>query len=91
VARLYAGILGLLAFLTSLIRGIVHGSGAESTLGSACLCMALFAVVGVALGGVARWIVEDSVNSRLAAELAAREGGRKTPGATPAAAEKAGA
>jgi hypothetical protein len=91
VARLYAGILGLLAFLTNLIRGMVHGYGAESTLWSACLSMALFAVVGVVLGGLARWIVEDSVNSRLAAELAAQAGGRNTPGKTPAAAEKTGA
>ncbi len=90
MARLYAGILGLLAFLTNLIRGMVHGYGAESTLWSACLGMALFAVVGVILGGIARWIVEDSVNSRIAAELAAQEGGRTTAGKTPAAAEKAG-
>jgi hypothetical protein len=90
VARLYGGVLGLLAFLTSLIRGMVHGYGAESTLWSACLGMALFAVVGVVLGGIARWIVEDSVNSRLTAELAAQEGGRTKPGTVPAAAEKAG-
>ena len=91
MARLYAGILGLLAFLPNLIRGMVHGYGAESTLWSACLSMALFAVVGVVLGGLARWIVEDSVNSRVAAELAAREGGRSVPGTAPAAAEKTGA
>lgn len=90
MARLYAGILGLLAFLTSLIRGMVHSYGVESTLWSACLGMALFAVVGVVLGGIARWIVEDSVNSRLTAELAAQEGGRSKPGIVPAAAEKAG-
>jgi fluoride ion exporter CrcB/FEX len=41
--------------------------------------MALFAMVGAVIGGLARWIVEDAVNSRLAAELAAREGGQTPP------------
>ena len=79
MARLYAGVLGLLAFLTSIIRGMAHGCGAESALWTACLGMALFAMVGAVIGGLARWIVEDAVNSRLAAELAAREGGQTPP------------
>jgi hypothetical protein len=51
--------------------------------------MALFAVVGLLLGGLARWIVEDSVNSRLSAELAAPKGVQNMPGMVPAG-DKAG-
>jgi len=74
VARTYAGILGLLAFLTSLARGVYHAQGPESLVGQACVHLAVFVVVGWAIGGCARWIVEDAVRQRLEVEIAAQEG-----------------
>jgi hypothetical protein len=79
VARLYAGILGLLAFVTTLVRGMLHGGGPESVLWSAWCNLLLFTVVGCLVGGIARWIVEDAVHSRYAVANIARPMA-KTPG-----------
>lgn len=67
MGRHYAGILGLLAFLTVVMRGLVHGAGAESTLLAAAIHLFLFAFVGYLVGQLAGWIVLDSVRAKLAA------------------------
>jgi hypothetical protein len=67
VGRHYAGILGLLAFLTIVVRGLVRGAGAESTLLAAAFHLFLFAFVGYIVGQLAGWIVLDSVRTKLAA------------------------
>ena len=71
MGRIYAGVLGSLAFLTVLARSLVHTGGAESSIGQAIVCLLVFALIGGVLGQLAGWIVDDSVRSRLAAELAA--------------------
>jgi hypothetical protein len=73
VAQAYAGILGPLAFLTCLARGLTHGGGTLSTLLTAWCCLLAFSVVGCVVGWLAERIVEDSVRSRIVAELAAEE------------------
>ena len=83
MAKLYAGILGLLAFATCVVRGVVAGSGPESSLGTACLAMALFAAIGLVLGLVAQSTVEESVRQRVAAELAAEESMTPSGGTKP--------
>jgi hypothetical protein len=70
VAQLYCGILGLLSFLTTLFRGWIHGGDAESILRTAWLNLLLFSAIGLVIGWIAGRIVEESVNARLAAELA---------------------
>ena len=67
MGRHYAGILGLLAFLTIVMRGLVHGAGVESTLLAAAFHLFLFAFVGYMVGQLAGWIVHDSVRTKLAA------------------------
>jgi len=71
VAHVYAGILGPLAFLTSLARGFVHGGGTQSVLWTAWCSLLAFAVVGYVIGWVAGKTVEQSVHGRIRAELAA--------------------
>lgn len=71
MARTYAGILGLLAFLTCVARGLIQGGGPVGVLGTACLTMAAFAVVGSLVGWIAQQTVEESVRGRVAAEVAA--------------------
>jgi hypothetical protein len=66
VARRYAGILGSLAFLTTLIRGMLHGGDPETVLWSAWCALLAFALVGGIAGRLAAWIVEDAVRSRFA-------------------------
>ncbi len=69
MARIYCGILGLLSFLTTLVRGWIHGGDAESILRTAWLNLLLFGIIGLVIGWIAGRIVEESVNARLAAEL----------------------
>ena len=73
MAHTYAGILGPLAFVTSLAHGLMHGGGGVSILLAAWCCLLLFALAGCVIGWVAERIVEDSVHSRISAELAARQ------------------
>jgi putative Mn2+ efflux pump MntP len=78
VACIYAGILGLLAFLTCLVRGLMHGESPSSVLLTASLALAVFALIGSILGWLAGQAVEDSVRGRLQAELAGERSARST-------------
>jgi hypothetical protein len=71
MGRSYAGILGPLAFVTEIARGVSRAAGNESTVMSAVVALFVFAAIGFVLGELAGWIVNDSVRSRLAAEIAA--------------------
>jgi hypothetical protein len=73
VARSYGGILGLLAFATVIARGCVHAGGVESTLFAAWLGLLAAYPLGCLVGGLADWIVLESIRSKFAAEIAARE------------------
>ena len=70
VGRIYAGVLGLLALVVVLIRGLRYGGGAESTMITATLVLLGFASLGLVVGTLAQWIVDDSVRSVVEAELA---------------------
>jgi hypothetical protein len=65
VARLYAGILGLLAFLTILVRGLLHGVDPEWVIWSAWHHLLAFTLVGAAVGWMAGWIVEDAIRNQV--------------------------
>lgn len=73
MARSYGGILGLLAFAVVIARGFVHGGGTEPTLFAAWLGLLAAYPLGCVVGWLADWIVLESIRSKLAAEIAARE------------------
>ena len=81
MGRSYAGILGPLAFVTEIARGVLRSAGTESTVMTAVAALFVFAFVGFVLGELAGWIVNDAVRSRLAAEIAAAK--PKTAAAKP--------
>ena len=76
MGRVYAGILGPLAFLAVVIRGWKNGWPTESSLLSAWLAFVALAAIGYIVGRLAEWIVDESVRTRMLAELAAREAAR---------------
>ena len=69
MARIFAGIFGPLAFLTSLARGAVHGGSADSTLLAAWCSLLLFSAAGYLIGWVAGLTVEQSVRATVSAEF----------------------
>lgn len=77
MARLYAGIFGCLAFLTTLTRGALGGGSVTATLWAAWGHLWVFAAIGLIVGWIAKRTVEqsvcDQVSSRLAAEEARRQ------------------
>lgn len=84
MARKFAGILGLLALIVSLMLGILAGGGAEAVLWTAWCRFVAFTVIGGVMGWLAERTIRESVSSRIAAELDRKP----QPAATPA---KAGA
>ena len=61
MGRVYAGILGSLAFSLAIARGVVAGSGTEGTLLAACGAMFVFAALGYVAGQTADYLVSESV------------------------------
>jgi hypothetical protein len=84
MGRAYAGVLGMLAFLTVLVRCVVRSVPVETTIGQAIACLVTFATIGAVVGQLAGWIIDDSVRLQLAQEMAdAAKSGNNT--AAPAA------
>ena len=73
MARQYAGILGLLALMVSLMRGIIAGGASEATLWTAWLSLLAFTILGAVIGWLAERIVRESVSSRILSESAREE------------------
>ncbi len=65
VARIYAGILGPLAFLTTLAHGALHGRQADMILLDAWYALIGFAPLGCVIGWLAGRIVEEEVRARI--------------------------
>ena len=79
MARQYAAILGLLAMMVSLSRGILAGSTGEATLWTAWLGLLAFTAIGAVIGGVAEWVVRDTVSSRILSELQEKKSSPTAP------------
>jgi hypothetical protein len=73
VARIYAGILGPVAFLTVLARGFLLGEEAPSLLFAAWCALWCFAAAGYVAGWIAERTVEQAVQDRITRELATNQ------------------
>ncbi len=69
MARTYAGILALVGLIVVLLRAMKDGAGVDGTILQAIAVMALLAVVGLVVGAIAQMTVEESMRTRLQAEL----------------------
>ena len=73
MARIYAGILGPVAFLTALARGFLMGGEAQSTLFQAWCALWGFAAAGYVVGWIAEYTLEQSIHDRITQELAPKQ------------------
>ncbi|MBM4001750.1 MAG: hypothetical protein FJ295_00475 [Planctomycetes bacterium] len=80
VAKKYAGILGIVAFLTMLTRGAMHDAGLEGTVMTSCGGAIVFAALGFLLGLAAESIVTDAVRRRFVEEMNRAESAATKPG-----------
>lgn len=71
--RQFAGILGTAAFATTIVRGWAVGADAATVLPRAAACLAIFSVLGAAVGRLALWMVEEGVAAHLHDALSATE------------------
>ncbi len=77
MVRFYAGFLGLVAFVTSMARGLIHGGGTESILKVSVVCFFLFGVIGMLIGRIAEWTVDESVRMKVRSSVSS-EGNRES-------------
>ena len=77
MAAKYAGILGTLASLLVIVRGVLAGFGMESILASAIYSLFGFAAVGWVAGKVAETLVEQAVRTRFAVAMQEIENAKK--------------
>jgi hypothetical protein len=69
----YSGILGPLAFVLILARGVLDGSSPDQTLITAVVSLLVFALVGYVCGRVADHVLWESVKRQFEDEMHARE------------------
>lgn len=73
MARIYAGILGPVAFLTVLARGLLLGGEDQSIVFQAWCALWCFAVAGYVVGRIAERTIEQSVHDRITREIATKQ------------------
>ena len=79
MGRIYAGILGPLAMVVIICRGLKDSAGLEGTLTLAMVALAIYAILGSVLGQIAQATVDESVRLKIEQQLdqSAAHGGTK--------------
>jgi hypothetical protein len=70
MGRVYAGVLGPLAMIVVICRGVAGSGGAVNTLSLATVYLAIFSIVGAVIGHIAQSTIDESVRARLEQQLA---------------------
>ncbi len=69
MGRSYAGVLGLVAFITVVVRAVGHQSGASATFPIAAAMLFVFAGLGYLVGSIAEWAIAADLKARFAEEV----------------------
>ena len=80
MGRTYAGILGPLAMVVIICRGIKDSAGLEGTLTMAIVALAIYAIVGSIVGQIAQATVDESVRLKIERQLEAQNGDGRANG-----------
>lgn len=72
MGRTYAGILGPLAMVVIICRGLRDSAGLEGTLTVAIVALAIYAIVGSIVGQIAEATVDESVRLKIERQLNAQ-------------------
>ncbi len=70
MARSYSAIMALVGMAVVLLRGMKEGAGFEGTIATSLCWMVLLGTVGWVVGTLAAQTIDESVRSKIEAELA---------------------
>ena len=73
MARTYSAIMALVAMTVVLVRGIKDGAGIDGTVSAGLGWMVCFGAIGMVVGVIAAQTVDESVRTKIEAELAELE------------------
>ena len=70
MARTYSAIMALVGMVVVLLRGMKDGAGFDGTIAAGLCWMVLLGAVGMVVGAIAAQTVDESVRTKIEAELA---------------------
>ena len=70
MARTYSAIMALIGLQVVLLRGMKDGAGFDGTIAAALCWMVVFGAIGMVVGALAAQTVDESVRTKIEAELA---------------------
>ena len=73
LARQFAVLLGVLAFTVTQVRALVNGYDFAANVWQGLAAMAILAALGGVLGGIAEWMLGDSLRMELTAAMAEKQ------------------
>ena len=71
MARSYSAIMALIGMVVVLLRGMKDGAGFDGTIAAGLCWMVLLGAIGMVVGFIAAQTVDESVRTKIEAELAA--------------------
>ncbi|MEM8944620.1 MAG: hypothetical protein AAGD11_05495 [Planctomycetota bacterium] len=78
MARSYSAVMALIGMVVVMMRGLKAGAGFEDTVIAGLGWMALLGAIGMIVGFIAAQTVDESVRTKIEAELAAIPGADTT-------------
>jgi len=70
MARSYSAVMALIGLLVVLLRGMKNGAGFDGTMATGLCWMVLLGTIGLVVGFIAAQTVDESVRTKIEAELA---------------------
>jgi hypothetical protein len=70
MARTYSAIMALVGMVVVLLRGMKDGAGFDGTIAAGLCWMVLLGAIGMVVGAIAAQTVDESVRTKIEAELA---------------------
>ncbi len=78
MARTYSAVMALIGIVVVLLRGMKDGAGFEGTVAAGLGWMLLLGAIGMVVGVIAAQTVDESVRTKIEAELALMSGANDT-------------
>ncbi len=82
MARSYSAVMALIGTVVVMLRGMKNGAGFDGTVVTALGWMVLLGAIGMVVGAIAAQTVDESVRTKIEAELAAIAGANDTAEST---------